>query len=118
MPRIKEQTNVTLTREAVAPRIQINWNPVDNSGAVIFHVERMEAIDGEFQRMIPEGFLSVSLADLMPRSVTLPDGSEVSTPMVMGYIKAMFDTLYTEREVAVSEPPPDDSNGPIQEPIA
>lgn len=101
MSRINEIANVT--REAVAPRITINWNPTDNTGSVIFKVEHMESIDGEFQRMVPEGFLSISLPDLMARSFMVGE-TEVPTALVMGYIKAAFDTLYTERQAAVAAP--------------
>lgn len=104
MTRIIEQSNVTLTREAVAPKTVIHWNPEDNSGSVQFHVQQMEFIDGQFQRYIPGGVVSVSLADLMPRSFMVGE-VEVPTPLVMGYIKAAFDSIYTEREAAAAEQP-------------
>lgn len=97
MTRIIEQPNVTLTREAVAPKTVIHWNPEDNSGSVQFHVQQMEFIDGQFQRYIPGGVVSVSLTDLMPRSF-LVEGIEVPTPLVMGYIKAAFEEIYTEQQ--------------------
>lgn len=99
MSRVSEIANVT--REAVAPRITINWNPTDNTGAVVFKVEHMEFVDGELKQMVPDGFLAVSLPELMGRSFMVGE-TEVPTMLVMGYIKAAFDTLYNERLIGTT----------------
>lgn len=104
MSRITESTNVTLTSEAVAPRIVIVWNPVSNVGHVQFEVQRMESIDGVFNRLIPEQDLFLDLNDLMARTVTV-GGNAIPPMLVMGFIKQLFDDLYIERTAPVMPDP-------------
>lgn len=101
MSRIIETENVTLTTVAVAPRITIDWNPHDDTGAVTFHVQKMESIDGEFRQMLPADPITLPLDDVLARTVSipLPDGSTFEFPpqLIGAYIKHVFDDIYTER---------------------
>ena len=109
MSRIIETENVTLISEAVAPRTVINWNPLDNSGAVTFDVQRMESVDGVFQRLVDEAPLSVLLADIAARTVTVGE-TEVTFAHVDGYIRGVFDQLYNERAALLAAAPEDDGD--------
>lgn len=104
MSRINETPNVTLRTEAVAPKITIHWNPVDDTGFIQFQVARMEFVNDEFVRMLPEDDLTISIADFMQRPVTV-GGTEAPPELIVGYIKALFDALYVERATP-AEPEP------------
>lgn len=104
MSRITVIENATIRHEIVAPRISINWNSLDNSGAVLFDTAVEESINGQFTRLIPSEAIVVTLADLAQRTVILPGVGEVPFELVMGYIKQVFDDLIVERAAAV-EPP-------------
>ena len=113
MTRITETTNVTLTRTAVAPRIVINWNPIDDSGSVDFQVQHIEEVDGAFQRMTPAPSIAFPIEDIMSRAVNipLPDGSTFAFPplLIGAYIKQVFDDIYTEYAAAQAAAPTDDA---------
>ncbi|MFZ5539467.1 MAG: hypothetical protein ACOY5V_06995 [Pseudomonadota bacterium] len=97
--RITEIENASIRTEAVAPRITIHWNPLDDSGVVHFQVQRLEFINGQFQRMLPEDDLFVPLADVLQRAVTV-DGQSITGTHVEAFIKGVFDQLYAERAAA------------------
>lgn len=104
MTRITEIENASIRREVVAPRISINWNPLDNSGAVVFDTAVEERINGEFHRLIPHDSIAVNLGELASRTVTVPGVGEVPFALVMGYIKQVFDDVYLEQQASqVSE---------------
>lgn len=100
MSRITVLENATIRSEIVAPRTTIHWNPLDNSGSVVFDTAIEERIDGQFQRMIPCESIAVTLEELAQRTVTVPGAGEVPFALVMGYIKQVFDDLYNERAAA------------------
>lgn len=104
MSRITETTNATIRTEAVSPRITIHWNPVDDSGFIQFQTSRMEFINDEFVRLLPEDDLTISIEDFMQRPVMVA-GQEVQPELVAGYIKALFDGLYVERSTPTDPEP-------------
>lgn len=93
--RTTEISNATISTEAVAPRININWNPLDDSGSVQFQVQRMEFINGEFQRMLPEPDIQIPLDEIMTRIVSVND-KNITGYDVTAFIKAVFDQIYSE----------------------
>lgn len=121
MTRITEQT-LQVVREAVAPRTEIYWNPLDNSGSVQFIVEDMLFENGEYVGLRPHGQyggkeaalrevlinrrMSVDLADILSRSIDVkdPETKEVITSipgfMIMLAVKEVFDSIFAERLAA------------------
>lgn len=117
MTRITEQT-LQVVREAVAPRTEIYWNPLDNSGSVQFIVEDMIFENGEYIGLRPHGQygrdaalrevvinrrMSVDLADILSRNIDVkdPETKEVITSipgfMIMLAVKEVFDSVFAER---------------------
>ena len=96
MSRITETLNATLTTEAVSPRITINWKPVDDTGVIHFQVQKMEYVNGEFVRLLPDNDIYLSMEEFMSKPVVV-GGVEVSPLTIIGYINGLFDVLYTER---------------------
>ncbi len=88
--------------EALAPRIEIQWEPRDNSGTVKFCFERFDYRPSDW--FINErsylGTLSVPMADIMAESyqyVHPVTGEEKSVdgPEVMAIVKAITDRRWT-----------------------
>lgn len=88
--------------EALAPRIEIQWEPRDNSGAVKFFFERFDyrPSDWYVNERSYLGTLSVPMAQIMADSYTYTsptDGAEktVTGPEVMAIVKAITDKRWT-----------------------
>lgn len=111
MSRFESITNVDIIYEAVAPQININWNPETNKGTVMFHVEHQEfhkipdqemqfvrrEIDNRFQ-MRPLGVsIDQILADVY--DIVLPDGTTTQIPgtLLMLTVKAAFEKYYNAK---------------------
>lgn len=95
--------NPSTEAEALAQRTVINWNPTDNTGNVLFECAKFYRTAGTFDYFgapEPDGGISVSLADLLARSVDVPTPQGTVTvpmPLLMGAIKVLFDQLYNEQ---------------------
>jgi hypothetical protein len=98
-----QTVNPATEAEALAPRTTIHWNPTDNTGSVVFECAKFYRTAGTFDYFgapEPDGAISVSLADLLQRSVDVPTpGGPINVPMplLMGAIKVLFDELYNEQ---------------------
>lgn len=88
--------------EALAPRIEIQWEPRDNSGTIKFFFERFDYRPSDW--FVNErsylGTLSVPMAQIMADSYTYTDpisGDEktVTGPEVMAIVKAITDRRWT-----------------------
>ena len=95
--------NAATEAESLAPRTVINWEPRDNTGSVYFECAKFYRTAGTFDYFgapEPDGGISVSLSDLLARSVDVPTPQGVVTvpmPLLMGAIKVLFDQLYNEQ---------------------
>lgn len=95
--------NAATEAESLAPRTIINWDPRDNSGNVVFECSKFYRTAGTFDYFgapEPDGGISVSLAELLQRSVDVPTPQgpvAVPLPLLMGAIKVLFDQLYNEQ---------------------
>lgn len=100
------QVNAATESEVLAPRTIINWDPRDNTGNVYFECAKFYRTAGTtdyFGAPQPDGGISVSLADLLQRSVDVPTPSGPVTmplPLLMGAIKVLFDQLVNEQRGA------------------
>jgi hypothetical protein len=109
--RITEVTP-TVESEALAPRTTIFWEPTSNTGSVHFECQRFYRTTGTtdyFGAPEPDGGLSLSLADLMTRTVTVqtPNGPmDIPAALLMGAVKALFDELYVEQRTPAVVPEP------------
>lgn len=98
--------NAATEAEALAPETVIYWEPRDNTGSVVFRCARFYRTAGTYDYFgapEPDGGISVSLADLLARSVEVPTPQgPVNVPMtlLMGAIKVLFDQLYNEQRGA------------------
>ena len=116
MSRIRNEENITRTREAVSPKTLINWNPVTNDGTLSFHVQDIVMENGEVVALsknkdLKADTLDTPFSELMGRTIMVPVDAEntvpVPVPLIMGAIKKLFDELYNERiaeQNAVPEP--------------
>lgn len=95
--------NASTEAEALAPRTVINWEPVSNTGSVLFECAkfyRTSSSGDYFGAPQPDGGISISLAELLTRSVDVPTPQGTITvpmPLLMGAIKVLFDQLYNEQ---------------------
>lgn len=101
MSRISEVTPVALVREAVAPRTEINWDPLSNTGLVRFEIADIVTVKdtGELVGLEPRAdnnVVAIDITEIFGMTLTTPYG-DVSGAQVAAYIKVLFDQLYTER---------------------
>lgn len=102
-----ENVSGDFTYEAVAPRIEINWDPQKDTGTVLFWVELEEYLNGVYQGRKPHKHwamrpLSVSLEELAKvrgYELLLPDGTTMAIPPgVLGLlVKTCFNDVFGER---------------------
>lgn len=106
--RVIEVNNPT-TYEAVAPRIEVNWDPVTNTGPVRFYERDMVYVGGEFKTMIGHngphrngpgeqilgGVLNDSIEDLMQSTITV-QGVEYPGILLVALIKQRHDDRYAQ----------------------
>ena len=67
--------NPATEAESLAPRTVINWEPRDITGSVVFECSRYYRTAGTaeyFGAPEPDGGISVSIAELLTRSVDVP----------------------------------------------
>lgn len=94
--------NAETEAEVLAPRTAINWDPVSNTGSVVFECAkfyRTASTGAYFGQPQSDGALSISLADLLPRVITVqtPQGPvDVPALLLMGAVKTLFDELHNE----------------------
>lgn len=95
-----EIENTTYQEIDFAPRIGINWSPTDESGVVIFTMQKAVVVGGELKHLLPPATdIAVTLADLEVRDVTV-DGTVVPFAAIKGYIKQLLRDLLTEQAEA------------------
>ena len=96
-----EIENTTYQEIDFAPKIGINWSPTDESGVVIFTMQKaVVVVGGELKHLLPPANdIAVTLADLEARDVTV-DGTVVPFATIKGYIKQLLRDLLTEQAAA------------------
>lgn len=126
MSRFETVTGVDIIYEAVAPRIDIHWNPETGAGSVSFWVEQQEFrkppdLPMEFvARKADTNFYMRPMGRTIDHiindtiTVPLPDGTttDLSGGFLMLAIKAAFDKYYSEELAARAAPPPDELPDP------
>lgn len=95
--------NPSTESEVLAPQIVISWDPQNNDGQIVFSCQRYYRTTGSENYFgVPEsdGALSISLGELMQRTVSVDSGGSVMVdiPMtqLMDAVKVLFDQLYNE----------------------
>lgn len=104
MTLITEIENASIRNVVVAPRTTINWNPLDDSGSVVFDTAIEESINGEFSRLIPGEAIAVTLEDLAQRTIVV-QGIEVPFLLIAGAIKQVFKDVYIEQNTSAETEP-------------
>lgn len=129
MSRFETISNADIVFEAVAPQINIFWNPENGKGSVQFWVEQQEfrrTANSEMEfvgRSHDDRWefrpMAVPLAQILQDTydVTLPDGSVVQTSggFLMLAIKSAFDKYYNAKLADVVVP--DTDNVPEPPPL-
>jgi hypothetical protein len=107
--RVLTEENVTRIREAVAPKITIDWDPVTNGGSVTFFLADQVTENGVYKGMEThktlranaqlgqiQNVIVVPMEEIMGATITTSSGT---TPgyVLMVLIKAFFEQLYTDR---------------------
>lgn len=122
MSRITVVDGVTIKNEAVAPGIGINWNPLTDTGTVVFKLATEHSIDGEFKQLLPHepGEMSFSIDEILEYvfEVPLPDNTTMQLPGALLFlgIKSAVNTLYEARFTQPPEELPDPQPEPDPEP--
>ena len=100
MSRIEVKNEVEYESEAVAPIINIHWNPETDDGHISFNCQILHKINGKVVSRDNKGTIVKTIADIVGREVTitLPDESTfVVPPLLIGaYIKQVFSDVYAE----------------------
>ena len=107
--RVKTEENIVRIREAVAPQITIDWNPVNNDGSVTFFLKDMVTEDDVYKGLQDhatlkpkpntrdmKGTITVPISEIMTSMIRL-QGNYYPGIVLMGLIKAYFEQLYTQR---------------------
>lgn len=99
--------------EALAPNINLEWDPMTNGGTVTFHVQKYLMKDGVLRSDMTGGYdtIRVPINDMITRChatglvdpVTNQPLGYVSVAGLMLIIKAAFDTLYNEELIRREE---------------
>ncbi len=104
--------------ESMCPALTMEWDPVTNSGTIVFQVAKYVVVRGEIREDIapsPDASLIVPLTEIMTRTyaegltdpVTGADLSGVTPMGIMQYAKAAFDTIHNERYGSAPPEEPD-----------
>jgi hypothetical protein len=103
MSRITEVLPVALLREAVAPRTEIIWNPIDPQDPGIVRFEIADIVTEKdsgtlvgLEAREDNSVVAISIAEVMNLTLDTAAGP-VSGTQVAAYIKALFDKLYVDR---------------------
>jgi hypothetical protein len=118
MSRIIEETHITRVLEAVSPETNIYWNPVDDTGNIVFRVKDMLTENDVFKGLQSNQSLGtggqgsdiwVTIENLLNRTITiiLPDQSTMDIPsgILMLAVTKLFNDLYDERIVEMNNWP-------------
>lgn len=113
--RIIEEGVVERIRETVAPRINIEWNPEDNTGQVIFQLRDQVWEQGVYlglqkqTRLRKTGAgdsITADIPDILSADIPF-NGTTFSGQLLMGLIKAYFDMLWVQRWTEENTPSPE-----------
>lgn len=114
MSRFTEVVTVQKQKEAVSPRIEITWDMLTNAAKIVFNVQQAVYEDGSFigfedDRTLDMSRLVVNFADIANDIIMVPLGDGTFQPvpamLLMGAIKAKFDSLYTAHRLVYDNPP-------------
>ena len=107
--RVITEENVVRIREAVAPKIVVDWDPVTNGGNVTFFLADQVTENGVYKGLEPhktlranaqlgqvQSVIVVPMEEIMASTISTSSGD---TPgyVLMVLIKAFFEQLYTQR---------------------
>ena len=113
MGRFTETETIVRYKEAVAPRVEIDWNPVTNAATIYFSVQMAVYEGGQFASMSDDptlemSRLKVNFASIAGRTFNVPIGggnfAAIPAMLLMGAIKQVFDELYSEHRAAYDAP--------------
>ncbi len=93
--------------EALAPRIEIQWNPRDNSGSVLFNFEKFDRriSDWYVNSRTWMGTLNASIDDIVVDTYTYTDPLTGDTKTVSGAEVMAIVKAVTDKRWALSLPP-------------
>lgn len=123
MSRVSTTENATVTREFVSPTTTVHWDPISNSGTLVYNVEEMLFINGEFIQSTHKSSVAISLEELVAREypVEVAPGVVQNVPggLIMLAFKKAFEIAVEEGKVPVTPvaaPVPDPAPEPAPEP--
>jgi hypothetical protein len=102
--RVQTYENASVVTEVLAPSTEIQWNPEDNTGQLVFRCERYTFLDGQRVGRTPVDPLVVPLAQVFGRVFDTVAGP-IPAEVVMLGIKAAFDTLWSEEQERLANTP-------------
>ena len=102
--RVQTYENASVMTEILSPSTEIQWNPEDNTGQLVFRCERYTFLDGERVGRTPVDPLVVPLAQVFGRVFDTVAGP-IPAEVVMLGIKAAFDTLWSEEQERLANTP-------------
>lgn len=106
MSRIIEEQEITITREAVSPRIEITYDNYAGTGVIVFHLRDEVKHNGVYIGTEPHsrlrseaypGAMALTLAEFMGRSIQIDANTAISGVQMMQAVKQVFDDVFSER---------------------
>lgn len=93
--RIKEEAP-GVTSEALAPRIQIHWDPITNDGVISFDTSHYIKAGDAYIGQVGGGMgVSISLEEFLERSYEI-EGHTITGHVPFLFAKMLYDELYNE----------------------
>ena len=100
MSRVLTTKNAKVVREYVSPITTIHWDPISNSGVLIYNVNEILHINDEFIQMMPKSSVTLPIEQLVNRDYEIEVAEGVSHTVNGGLIMLAFKKAF---ELAVQE---------------
>lgn len=118
MSRIITTENATVTREYVSPVTTIHWDPISNTGVLVYHVKELLFINGEHISTTDKTSASLSLDTVVNAvySVEVAPGVVHDVPggLIMLAFKKAFEDAIAKNMIDVGQIPPPVTEEPAQ----
>jgi hypothetical protein len=96
MSRTLTTENATVKRELVSPTTVINWDPLSNSGTLMFQMQEMIYVNDQFIKSAPVNNISMTIQELVSRTYTVEVEPGVFVDVPGGLIMLAFKKAFEE----------------------
>lgn len=110
MSRVVTTENATVTREYFSPVTTIHWDPISNSGVLLYQVKEYLSVNGELVSVTDKTTASISLETMVSANydVEVAAGQfvTVSGGLIMLAFKKAFEDAVAKNLIDVGQIPP------------